>query len=120
MALGGYQPRGDAAYEVPIGEAEFVPGSFPCVGVWPELLGIHCQKDVAYADISGADPVRTKLDIYYHEDLENAPIVLYAHGGAWIRGDKNRALFKPAALVPAGYLFISMNYRFRPAASSLR
>ena len=36
------------------------------------------------------------------------------HGDLWVRGDKRRALFKPAALVPEGYLFASMNYRFRP------
>ncbi len=80
-------------------------------------LGIHHLKDIPYTDIPGADPSRTKLDIYYHEDLENAPVVLYAHGGGWVGGDKRMARFKPAALVPAGCLFISMNYRLRPKAN---
>ena len=52
--------------------------------------------------------------MFTRERLANAPVVLYAHGGSWVRGDKRRALFKPAALVPEGYPFASMNYRFRP------
>ena len=79
--------------------------------------GVIRIADIAYNQRPGVDPQRQSLDLYLREGLTNAPVVLYVHGGSWVRGDKARALFKPATLVPEGYLFASMNYRFRPAAS---
>ena len=79
--------------------------------------GVIRIADIPYAGNPRADPARQSLDIYIREGLTDAPVVLYVHGGGWVRGDKARALFKPACLVPAGYLFASMNYRFRPEAS---
>ena len=78
--------------------------------------GVIRIADVPYRDDSG-DPTRQSLDLYIREGMTDAPVVLYVHGGGWIRGDKARALFKPAALVPEGYLFVSMNHRFHPEAS---
>ena len=80
-------------------------------------LGVIRIPDVTYASDLGTDPERQNLDIYIREGLKDAPVILYVHGGGWVRGDKKRALFKPAFLVPRGYLFASMNYRFRPEAS---
>ena len=79
--------------------------------------GVIRIADVAYARNPGTDPLRQSMDIYIREGLSAAPVILYVHGGGWIRGDKERALFKPAHLVPKGYLFASMNYRFHPEAS---
>ena len=78
--------------------------------------GVIRITDVPYRD-DGGDLTRQSLDLYIREGMTDAPVVLYVHGGGWIRGDKARALFKPAALVPEGYLFVSMNYRFHPEAS---
>lgn len=78
--------------------------------------GVVRISDVGYAEIDGVDPERLSLDVYAREGLANAPVILYAHGGGWSRGSKAQALFKPGVLVPAGYLFVSMNYRFRPEA----
>ena len=82
-----------------------------------EERGVIRISDIAYDSKPGVDPQRQRLDLYLREGLAGAPVVLYVHGGSWVRGDKARALFKPAALVPEGYLFASMNYRFRPTAS---
>ena len=79
--------------------------------------GVIRIPDVAYASNPGTDPERQSLDIYIREGLKDSPVILYVHGGGWVRGDKKRALFKPAFLVPRGYLFASMNYRFHPEAS---
>ena len=79
--------------------------------------GVIRIADVPFARNPGTDPLRQSMDIYIREGLTDAPVVLYVHGGGWIRGDKTRALFKPAYLVPKGYLFASMNYRFHPEAS---
>ena len=79
--------------------------------------GVVRIADISYASDPGTAHARQSLDIYIRDGLANAPVVLYVHGGGWVRGDKLRALFKPARLVPEGYLFASMNYRFHPAAS---
>ena len=79
--------------------------------------GVVRIADLAYDTKPGVDHERLSLDIFLGENLQAAPVILYVHGGGWVRGDKMRALFKPAALVPRGYLFASMNYRFRPGAS---
>lgn len=79
--------------------------------------GVIRIADVPYARNPETDPLRQSMDIYIREGLTDAPVVLYVHGGGWVRGDKARALFKPAYLVPKGYLFASMNYRFHPEAS---
>ncbi|MDE0106922.1 MAG: alpha/beta hydrolase-fold protein [Bryobacterales bacterium] len=79
--------------------------------------GVIRIADVPYARNPETDPLRQSMDIYIREGLTDAPVVLYVHGGGWIRGDKERALFKPAHLVPKGFLFASMNYRFHPEAS---
>lgn len=79
--------------------------------------GVIRIADLAYDTLDGVDRKRLSLDIFLREGLKAAPVVLYVHGGGWVRGDKMRALFKPAVLVPQGFLFASMNYRFRPQAS---
>lgn len=79
--------------------------------------GVIRIADLAYDAKPGVDRERLSLDVFLREGLQAAPVVIYVHGGGWVRGDKMRALFKPAALVPRGYLFASMNYRFRPGAS---
>lgn len=79
--------------------------------------GVIRIADLAYDTMPGVDRERLSLDVLLREGLNAAPVVLYVHGGGWVRGDKMRALFKPAALVPRGFLFASMNYRFRPEAS---
>ena len=79
--------------------------------------GVIRIPDIAYASSPDTDPRRQILEIYLQEGLTDAPVVLYCAWRGWVRGDKRRSLFKPAALVPEGYLFASMNYRFRPEAS---
>lgn len=74
--------------------------------------GVVRIADIAYDDKPDVDPGRQSLDIYMREGLTGVPVVLYVHDGSWVRGDKRRALFKPAKLVPEGYRFASMNYRF--------
>lgn len=67
------------------------------------------QRDVAY----GPDPAQ-KLDIYQPGPSQNAPIILFVHGGAWRLGDKaaDRVVEnKSVHYVGQGKIFISMNYR---------
>ncbi len=67
-------------------------------------------RDVAF----GSDPLQ-KLDVYAPtKSSALAPVILFAHGGGWKRGDKKQHGLKGAAYSSHGVLFISTNYRLSP------
>ncbi|CAN5581160.1 hypothetical protein BH10CYA1_BH10CYA1_22600 [soil metagenome] len=67
-------------------------------------------RDVAY----GTDPLQ-KLDVYAPvKGSPLGPVILFAHGGGWKRGDKKQHGIKGAAYSSHGVLFISTNYRLAP------
>ena len=75
--------------------------------------GVKTLFDVAY----GGDD-RQKLDIYWpaHHTLKS-PCILFAHGGAMIKGDKRRYHLKgPLQALEMGYIVVSINYRLAPRA----
>ncbi len=74
------------------------------------------RRDVPY----GAAAEQT-LDVYAPSrttaGAAPAPIIVMVHGGGWTRGDKENSAVvtgKVAHWVPAGYLFVSVNYRLVP------
>lgn len=75
-------------------------------------------QDIVY-DPAYTDTVRTSLDVYVPEPVvENAPVVLFVHGGGFRGSDK--AYYKDLGEKPAwfttemGYVFVSTNFRFLP------
>jgi len=75
-------------------------------------------QDIIY-DPSYEDTVRTSLDVYVSQPVvENAPVVLFVHGGGFRGADK--AYYKDLGEKPAwfttelGYVFVSANFRFLP------
>ena len=54
------------------------------------------------------------LDIYSFKGANNAPVVIYVHGGGWQFGSRTRVALKPAYFNNAGYLFVSVDYRLVP------
>ncbi len=82
-----------------------------------EAAGIQVHHDIRYTETEGVEAIRQSLDLYTHPDLKDAPVLLFFHGGGWRQGDKSAALNKPLGFVPEGYVVVSANYRFRPAAT---
>jgi arylformamidase len=81
-------------------------------------VGTLVESDVAYGD----DALQ-KFDVYYGAAFRGAPVILMVHGGGWARGDKTNAKVvtnKVAHCVPAGYVFISVNYRLLPEADPVQ
>lgn len=76
--------------------------------------GVTKHADVAYAQMEGVDPQSLSLDLYAADGAENAPVMLYVHGGGWRRGDKSAVWRKPELFCGSGWLFASANYRFVP------
>jgi acetyl esterase/lipase len=70
-------------------------------------------------DIPHADPghERQKLDVYAPAGGRQNPVIFWIHGGGWQSGDKREADLKPQALVDAGFVFVSVNYRLLPEAT---
>ena len=66
-------------------------------------------QDVPYAE--PANP-RQMVDVYAPPNAKNLPVVFWIHGGGWQAGDKTAVQLKPQTFVNAGFVFVSVSYRF--------
>ena len=61
-----------------------------------------------------------KLDVHVPENARRGlfsrklPVVLYIHGGGWVKGDRKRVFSQPAWLTSRGYVFVAIDYRKVP------
>jgi len=82
-------------------------------GIDLQSLAPGAQKlAVAY----GKDP-KQSLDVYTSGQGQDRPILVMVHGGAWKVGDKDSPNVLENKLkhwLPAGYIFVSVNYRMLP------
>jgi acetyl esterase/lipase len=71
---------------------------------------LHVTRDVAYGDLA-----RHRLDIWQMGQPENAPVIFFVHGGAWVIGDK-REQGRPMLheFVSRGWVVVAPNYRLAP------
>ncbi|MHC1785154.1 MAG: alpha/beta hydrolase fold domain-containing protein [Anaerolineaceae bacterium] len=72
------------------------------------------DKDITYCTMDG---VELKMDVYYPRTADNSwPLVIYIHGGGWVKGDKElgAGAVEIAQLKKAGFLVASINYRLAP------
>lgn len=77
----------------------------------PLAPNIKLIKDQAY----GAHPLQ-KMDIYCCTPVDRGPlpVVMFAHGGAWINGDKSMLHCLCQRVAAQGYLVFNINYRLAP------
>jgi acetyl esterase/lipase len=54
------------------------------------------------------------MDVYFPDAGGPWPVLVYVHGGAWIRGDKSEAAMFAQSMTEQGYLVVSLNYRLYP------
>ena len=77
---------------------------------------------IKLADIPYGNSPQQTMDVYKTDGVQNAPVIFMVHGGAWRIGDKeSHAVLdnKIKRWVPAGFIFISINYRMLPEADPL-
>ena len=93
------------------------------------LMGAMLMRRMAKANHqSEAPPAPAKQTIAYGPDplqnldftpapAQNAPLVVFVHGGAWTQGNKDNATgsWKAPHYTAQGYAFASLNYRLVPA-----
>ena len=78
---------------------------------------IKVQRDISY----GTDSAQS-FDVYIPKNVQNAPVILMVHGGAWRTGDKamSRVIENKAnRWLAKGIIFVSINYRMLPKADLL-
>lgn len=74
---------------------------------------VTVERDLAYATVEGTELL---LDIH-RPDEEVTPVVVYAHGGGWSRGDKDTdARKRLTPLAAHGVTVVSVDYRLLPDA----
>ncbi len=75
--------------------------------------GQDVTRDLAYDD--GA---RNVLDLYLPDTDQTPPVVLFIHGGRWMRGDKSeeRNVSRFQALTDAGFAVAAMNHTYSTSA----
>ncbi len=72
------------------------------------------QRDITYCTVGG---VELKMNMYFPKNTtEPTPLVIYIHGGGWIKGDKTSrvGMTDVPALLEAGFTVASLNYRLGP------
>ncbi len=69
------------------------------------------ERDIPYAQPRNE---RQLLDVYMPPNASNLPVVVWVHGGGWMRGSKAEVDRKPSAFVEKGFVFVPVNYRFVP------
>lgn len=78
--------------------------------------GVSVTRDVAYGP-----HVRQVVDIFRPQNAANAPVVVFVHGGAFIRGDKRTSPYIYDNVLywfaRQGYLGINVEYRLAPEAA---
>lgn len=86
-----------------------------CVPVGALALSSGLIPDVAYVTPLDDPADRRRLDIHGAAPGATArPIVLYVHGGGWLRGDRSAVGDKARWSAARGYLFVSVGYRLLP------
>lgn len=67
---------------------------------------------IAYKSVEGIDPDLLSLDIYLPANPQNAPVVMWVHGGGYAIGDKAYQMADKVALFnEQGWVLVSVNYR---------
>lgn len=79
------------------------------VGLDPTCSYAGPVKTVAYASLPGVPKEQTSVDLYPCSVSADA-LVLYVHGGAWIKGDKANVYSMPNFFVKNNVCFASANY----------
>ncbi len=76
---------------------------------------VEIVQDIPYFEGPGANPQRNALDVYRLQNAQNAPVLVFVHGGGWTSGDKALYGYLGRAFAQQGYVTVIPNYRLSPA-----
>jgi acetyl esterase/lipase len=81
-----------------------------------ETLELSVHRDLPWSPEPLADG-RGLLDVYQPEGLEQAPVVMFIHGGGLLAGDKSLVAHLGLRLAREGFVTVAINHRLSPAVS---
>jgi len=80
-----------------------------------ELKQVSAAYPVSHKDVPYGEHERHRLDIYGEPGTEAKPILVWVHGGGFMRGDKEAPnAYIGSAAAQQGYLGVVINYRLAP------
>jgi acetyl esterase/lipase len=80
-------------------------------------FAVQVLRDVPYYQGAEADDQRHRLDLYLPRGAQGFPVLVFVHGGAWSRGDKNELGIYNAlgrCFARQGIAVVCPNYRLSP------
>lgn len=75
--------------------------------------GIVAHNDISYVK-EPVEPAKQALDIYRQEKVRRAPVLVFLHGGAWVRGDRKQYPFLGNRFAREGFVVVVPSYRLSP------
>ena len=86
----------------------------------PLLRVSDVHRHLLAADLHYGQEARQVLDVFARPDVRQAPVLLFVHGGAFVRGEKNLSRFVHANVAAEfaanGFVTANMGYRLAPGA----
>ena len=93
----------------PLGAQTTAAASWTDPDTWKSIPKPTAFKDLVYRNASGKD---LHLDVYQNSSANTpAPVLVYFHGGAWIRGEKPASYGGFRAWLSAGFSVVTVEYR---------
>ncbi|NAY93069.1 alpha/beta fold hydrolase [Muricauda sp. JGD-17] len=79
-----------------------------------QVENIREHHDLVYYEGKDADSVKHKLNLFLPEDVENPPILIWIHGGAWAFGGRKFETDLARAFASDGIAVAAISYRLSP------
>jgi acetyl esterase len=103
-------------------EIGFGPSLEPSMEIYAPLLEAAAKGDLAIQkDIRYGEHERNLVDVYQPRGVENAPVLVYVHGGGYSTGDRdlNPLVYAnvPSYFARNGLIGMSATYRLAPSAA---
>lgn len=76
--------------------------------------GIEAVADIEYTAGPAEDAEKHKLDIYRRAGASKRPVLVFIHGGAWVRGDRKQYPFLGNRFAKEGAVVVVPSYRLAP------
>lgn len=76
---------------------------------------VAVETDVTYHRGADFNPRRHALDVYQPAGLNDAPVLIFVHGGGWSTGNKGIFSYIGRTFAERGYVTVVPNYRLSPA-----
>lgn len=76
--------------------------------------GVEAVNDVLYVSGEPVETEKQKLDVYRPRGAAGRPVLVFFHGGAWVRGDRKQYPFLGNRFAREGFVVVVPSYRLAP------